>query len=64
MQIIKCESYCDYPLQRYSPLKISLFEPSSSAKIVLHRGYQHSDILKVPVGKHEGKVVDLLENGE
>ena len=45
-------------------IKISLFEPSSSAKIVLHRGYQHSDILKVPVGKHEGKVVDLLENGE
>ena len=43
-------------------IKISLFEPSSSAKIVLHRGYQHSDILKVPVGKHEGKVVDLLEN--
>ena len=33
-------------------------------KIEVHRGYQHGNILKVPVGKYEGKVVDLLENGE
>ena len=52
------------PLGRYSPLKISWFEPSSTVKIELYRGYKHGDILKVLVGKHEGKVVDLLENGE
>ena len=48
----------------YSPLKISWFEPSSTMKIELYRAYQHSNILKVLAGKHEGKVVDLLENGE
>ena len=26
-------------------------------------GYRYGDILKVLVGKHEGKVIDLLENG-
>jgi hypothetical protein len=29
-----------------------------------YRGYRYGDVLKVLVGKHEGKVVDLLENGE
>ena len=48
---------------RYSP-KISWFEPSSTVKIELYRGYRYGNILKVLVGKHEGKVVDLLENGE
>jgi len=38
------------------------FEPSSSVKIELYRGYQYGNILKVLVGKHEGKVVNLLEN--
>jgi len=40
------------------------FEPSSTVKIELYRGYQHAYILnmKVLVGKYEGKVVDLLEN--
>jgi hypothetical protein len=33
-------------------------------KIELYRGYQYGNILKVLVGKYEGKVVDLLENGE
>ena len=33
-------------------------------KIELYRGYQHGAILKVLVGQYEGKVVDLLENGE
>ena len=33
-------------------------------KIELFRGYQYCNILKVLVGKHEGKIVDLLENGE
>ena len=35
-------------------------------KIELYRGYQYGNILilKVLVGKLEGKVVDLLENGE
>jgi hypothetical protein len=33
-------------------------------KIELYRGYRYSDILKVLVGRFEGKVVDLLENGE
>ena len=33
-------------------------------KIELYRGFQYSNIRKVFVGKHEGKVVDLLENGE
>ena len=33
-------------------------------KIELHRGYRYGDIFKVLLGKHEGKVVDLLENGE
>ena len=49
---------------RYSSLKISWFEPSSTVKIELYRGYQYGNVLKVLVGKHEGKVVDLLENGE
>jgi len=31
-------------------------------KIELYRGYRYGNILKVLVGKHEGKVVDLLEN--
>jgi hypothetical protein len=52
------------PLGRYSPLKISWFEPSSTVKIELYRGYQYGNILKLLVGKYEGKVVDLLENGE
>jgi len=40
------------------------FQPSSALKIKLYRGF-HSDtlrVLKVPVGKYEGKVVNLLEN--
>ena len=44
--------------------KISWFEPSSTVKIELYRGYRYGDILKVLVGKLEGNVVDLLENGE
>ena len=44
--------------------KISWFEPSSTMKVEVYRGYQHGNILKVLVGKHEGKVADLLENGE
>ena len=51
-------------MERYSPLRISWFEPSSTVKIELHRGYQYGNVLNVLVGKHEGKVVDLLENGE
>ena len=43
-------------------LKTSSFEPSSTAKIELYR-YRYGNILKVLLGKHEGKVVDLLENG-
>ena len=45
-------------------LLISWFEPSSTVKIKLYRGYQYGKLLQVLVGKHEGKVVDLLENGE
>ena len=44
--------------------KFSWFEPSSVVKVELYRGYRHGNILKVLVGKYEGKVVDLLENGE
>jgi hypothetical protein len=33
-------------------------------KIKLYRGFQHGNILKVLVGKHEGKVIELIENGE
>jgi hypothetical protein len=33
-------------------------------KIKLYRGYRYGNVLQVLVGKHEGKVVDLLENGE
>ena len=33
-------------------------------KIELYHGYQYGSILKVLVGMYEGKVVDLLENGE
>jgi hypothetical protein len=54
----------DYPQRWLWCLKISWFEPSSTMKIELYRGYQYGNILKVLVGKHEGKVVDLLENGE
>ena len=43
-------------------LKISWFEPSSTVKIKLN-GYRYGNILKVLVGKHEGKFVDLLESG-
>ena len=50
--------------KRYSPLKISWFEPLSTVKIELHRGYHYGNILKVSVGKYEGNVIDLLENGE
>jgi len=38
------------------------FEPSSTLKIELYRGYQYGNILKLLVGKYEGNVVDLLEN--
>jgi hypothetical protein len=31
-------------LGRYSPLKISSFEPSSTVKIELYRGYRHGNI--------------------
>ena len=48
---------------RCSPLKFSSFEPSSTAKIELYR-YRYGNILKVLMGKYEGKIVDLLENGE
>ena len=48
----------------FTSYKISWFEPSSSMKIELHRGYRYGNVLKVLVGKYEGKVVDLLENGE
>ena len=43
-----------------SPLKISWFDPSSTAKIELY-GYRLCKILKVLAGKHKGKVVDLLD---
>ena len=40
-------------LGRYSPLKISWFEPSSTVKIELYRGYKYGNIFKVLEGKHE-----------
>ena len=55
---------CDQPLKRYSPLQISWFEPSSILKVKLYRGLRYGNILKVLVGKYEGQVVNLLENGE
>ena len=53
-------------LGRYSSLacKISWFEPSSIVKIEFYRRSRYGNILKDLVGKHEGKVVDLLENGK
>ena len=37
---------------------------SRAVKIELYRGHKYGNIRKILVGKHEGKVVDLLENGE
>ena len=48
---------------RYSPLKFSWFEPSSTVKVELCR-YRYGNIIEGLVGKYEGKVIDLVENGE
>ena len=64
MQTIKCECRSCGSLSRYSPFGISWFEPSSTMKVVLYRGFRTNNLFKSLVGEYEGKVVDLLKNGE
>jgi hypothetical protein len=42
---------------------IQLVRAVITAKIEVYRGYRRNNFFKVLVGKHEGKIVDLLENG-
>ena len=51
-------------LGRHSPFGISWFEPSSTMKVELYRGFKDINLFNDLVGQHEGKVVDLLENSE
>jgi hypothetical protein len=57
---------CVRPLDRYSPLAISEFEPLSTIKVELYRRSKINVklIKKAFVVKYEGQVKDLLDNSE
>ena len=52
-------------LDRYLPSEFSWFQPSSTMKIIIYRGFgTNINLFNGFVVQYEGKVVDLLENGQ